>query len=165
MQTLWKFRSFQAASNLNRAGRSQPSQAQAGVTRKRAMYPAKVLWPTLHLQLHDSASFRGWRQNLDLKSSSYRPFLKPTVTAYKYTCILISNLKFDTKIGNNTIIIIIITKTEGIIRDARQEWQIIVYWRSCVANIGEIWQRCFSSHAVATFNDVSDEIHCTWIPT
>jgi hypothetical protein len=76
------------------------------------VYLAKVLWPTLQLQLHDSASFRGGRQNLDLKSSSYRPFLKPTVTAYKYTRILISNLKVNANIGNNIIIIIIIPNTE-----------------------------------------------------
>ena len=110
---LWKFRSFQDASNLNHSGRSQTSPAQAGVTRERDSYDtAKVLWPTLELQLHDSASFGGGRQNLDLKSSSYRPFLKPTETAYKYTCNLISNLKVDTNIGNNIIIIIIIPKTE-----------------------------------------------------
>jgi len=106
---LWKFKSFQDALNLNRAGPSQPSHAHTGVTRETTMYLAKVLWPTLQLQLHDSASFRGGRQNLDLKSS-YPPFLKPTVTAYKYTCILISNLKVDTNTGN-IIIIIIIPKT------------------------------------------------------
>jgi len=108
---LWKFRSFHDASNLKRAGRSQRSNAHAGVTRETAMYLAKVLWPTLQLQLRDSASFRGGRQNLDLKPS-YPPFLKPTVTAYKYTCILISNLKADTNTANNIVIIIIIPKTE-----------------------------------------------------
>jgi 6-pyruvoyl-tetrahydropterin synthase len=106
---LWKFKSFQDASNLNRAEPSQPSHAPAGVTRETAVYLAKVLWPTLQLQLHDSATFRGWRHNLDLKSSPYQPFLKLTVTAFKYTRILISNLSVDTNIG---IIIIIITKTE-----------------------------------------------------
>jgi hypothetical protein len=63
----------------------------------------------LQLQRHDSATFRGERQNLDLKSASYRPFLKPTVTAYKYGRILISYLKVGTNIG--IIIIIIIPKT------------------------------------------------------
>jgi len=106
---LWKFRSFQDASYLlNVANHLMPTQAWR--EKETTMYLAKVLWPTLQLQLHDSASFRGRRQNLDLKPS-YPPFLKPTVTAYENTCILISNLKVDTNTGNNIIIIIIIPNT------------------------------------------------------
>ena len=104
---LWKFRRFQDASNLNRADvANQLMPTQAWREKETTMYLAKVLWPTLQLQLHDSASFRGRRQNLDLKSS-YAPFLKPTVSAHKNTCILISNLKVDTNTGNIIIIIII----------------------------------------------------------